>query len=112
VRSIADLHLSALKSWCSVIADVCRPRNRAACSCSVPRRLKAPAPSSFLPPGTQLSPFGMRHLAGRHRASAGAEALALFIGLSNSTSRRLGACTQCRYGTTGPSTAPDNAVMF
>lgn len=33
--------------------------------------------------------------------STGSEALALFIGLRNATSRRLKVCSQCRYNSSG-----------
>lgn len=42
----------------------------------------------------------MRPFARRQRISTGSEALALFIGLSNATSRRLRVCTHCRYSST------------
>lgn len=46
----------------------------------------------------------------RSNVSAGREALASFIGLSNASSRRLRLCTQCRYTSTAPTSAPQHST--
>lgn len=52
----------------------------------------------------------MRVLAKR-QFSAGGEALVLFIGVGNTTSRRLRTCSQCRYNSTGLLTSRRGALL-
>ena len=59
-----------------------------------------------------MNSFKMRSLARRPNVSAGREALALFIGLSNASSRRLRLCTQCRYNATGSSLRFDSNSLL
>ncbi|TVY62702.1 Mitochondrial phenylalanine--tRNA ligase [Lachnellula suecica] len=54
----------------------------------------------------------MRSLAQGQRFSAGKEALALFTGLANVSSRRLRVCTQCRYSSASTSTPKTQTLNF
>ncbi len=53
----------------------------------------------------------MRYLARKQCFSTGTDALRLFIGLSNSTSRQLRICTQCRYNTAAAVPSPKSEAV-